>query len=333
LPEEDGIISALPSSMTVASARTPEQVQQIIETAGRGEHGENIVLYEKAFHDEQAAYYDEIFADPLPLAAYYKHLVREQIYSYVKRQRFVVDLCCGTGKSSMPLLEQGVPIVGIDVSRRMLQLYRRKWPGRNLVLIHADASCPPLRQQSCGAIIMIGGLHHIHDQKGCVNRCCDALTIDGRLILHEPLKTGKHSRLAVFLENIYALIDAHRVWAALQRRMGGNVTSPEAASTNDRLDFTPYERPFSSASELVALMPAGIQGMNLRSQGRVSFHDFPPLLQRRWASPLAKFVVWLDHRLSRRSDDGSGDALFAVFQKNEASVDRSRYSQYHRLTP
>jgi ubiquinone/menaquinone biosynthesis C-methylase UbiE len=317
LPEEDGIISALPRSMS-AGEQTPEQVQQLIEASGQGENGRNVVLYEKAFHDEQASYYDEMFADPQPLASYYNHLVREQIYSYVQGQQFVVDLCCGTGKSSMPLLEQGVPIVGIDVSRRMLQLYRKKWPGRNLLLIHGDASCPPLRQQSCGAIIMIGGLHHIQDQNGCVTRCCDALSPDGLLILHEPLKTGKHSRVAVLLENMYALSDFQRVRAALKRRLGRTVTVAQTAtSTSDHLDFTPYERPFSSAGELAALMPPGIRSLNVRSQGLLSFHQFPPSLQRSAASPVAHFVVKLDHYLSATGqDDGSGDAVFAAFQKD-----------------
>jgi ubiquinone/menaquinone biosynthesis C-methylase UbiE len=321
-PEQDGIISALPVGM-IEAVDTPEQAQRLIEQSGQGEHGKNIVLYEKAFHDEQAAYYDEMFADPQPLASYYKHLVRRQIYSYVKGQRFVVDLCCGTGKSSMPLLEQGVAIVGIDVSRRMLQLYRKKWPGKNLLLIHADASCPPLRRESCGAIIMIGGLHHIQDQEGCVTRCCDALTDDGTLILHEPVQTGKRSSLARLLENVYAAADPHRVWGALQRRIGRRGPSSNVASSGEgHLDFTPYERPFSSSAELAALMPSGIRAVDVRSQGQISFHEFPPLLQRRAAAPLARLVVRFDDYLSSRHDDGSGDALFAVFRKDVASYEK-----------
>ena len=113
---EDGIISALPASMD-PNPKGREQIQSVIETTGPGEHGERVVQYEQAFHDEQAAYYDRLFADPLPLLAYYKRLISHQIYSHVKRRPFVVDLCCGTGKSSLPLIEKGIFVVAVDVSR------------------------------------------------------------------------------------------------------------------------------------------------------------------------------------------------------------------------
>src|ERR1035437_3725885 len=217
MPQEDGIISALPARMEAVS-QNKDSIKKVIDTSGPGQHGETIVLYEKAFHDEQAAYYDKLFANPLPLSEYYKRLVRHQIYSYIRRQqqRCVVDLCCGTGKSSMALVERGLLVVGLDVSREMLRVYRQKCKeNANLILIHADASHPPLRKGSCDAITMIGGLHHIQERAECVASCCDALAANGLFILHEPLQTGKTSKIAVLLENFYALTDPGRVWAAV----------------------------------------------------------------------------------------------------------------------
>ena len=77
LPEQDGIISALPHAMP-AAAGDKEQIRSAINAAGPGEHGESVVRYEQAFHDEQAPHYDGLFADPLPLRDYYQHLVRNQ---------------------------------------------------------------------------------------------------------------------------------------------------------------------------------------------------------------------------------------------------------------
>src|SRR5712692_6876785 len=91
-PGGDGIISALPASME-ADEQSKDQLRMAIDAAGREEHAGKIVLYERAFHDEQAPYYDTLFADPLPLGKYYEWLVRRQIYSYVPHQPFVVDLC------------------------------------------------------------------------------------------------------------------------------------------------------------------------------------------------------------------------------------------------
>jgi ubiquinone/menaquinone biosynthesis C-methylase UbiE len=202
-----------------------------------------VVLFEKAFHDEQATYYDEIFADPRPLREYYSRLVRRQIYEYVRSHAFVVDLCCGTGKSSWPLVQQGMPVIGVDVSREMLRAYRRKGYGSpRLILVHADASRPPLRPAACGAITMIGGLHHIPDRAASVRHCCRSLMPGGILILHEPLKTGSTSEAAILLQNLYVLSNPGRVWKSIKRRLGMKSSQPQAES--DAISyFTPYENP------------------------------------------------------------------------------------------
>jgi ubiquinone/menaquinone biosynthesis C-methylase UbiE len=317
VPEADGIISALPKRMS-AERQDKDTIKKIIDTAGAGDHGETIVLYEKAFHDEQAAYYDKLFANPLPLSEYYRRLVRRQIYAHVRGRSSVVDLCCGTGKSSMPLVERGMLVVGMDVSREMLHVYRQKCDAqgrKNVILIHADASHPPLRNGSCEAITMIGGLHHIQERAESVNACCQALAENGLFILHEPLHTGKTSGIAVFVENLYALADLPRVWRALKRRLGLKVMPPAAAEAME--DFTPYEKPFRSAAELEELIPPGMRTLVLRSQGLLGFREFPGYLQARAGRLAAAVVVWLDAILAgNHRTEWLGDALFAVFQKS-----------------
>ena len=51
----------------------------------------------------------------------------------------ILDLGTGPGTLLLAALDlwPNSTGVGIDVSRRMLQLYRKKWPGRNLLLIQA----------------------------------------------------------------------------------------------------------------------------------------------------------------------------------------------------
>jgi ubiquinone/menaquinone biosynthesis C-methylase UbiE len=311
-PEADDIISALPAAMTRGN-QTKDQIQAVIDATGPD--AAEVVLFEKAFHDEQASHYDKLFADPLPLREYYKRLVRRQIYSYVHRKTFVVDLCCGTGKSSMPLVERGIWVIGVDVSREMLRTYRRKASGyENLILVQADASHPPLRPNSCGAITMIGGLHHIPDRPGSVSHCCKSLAPGGILILHEPLKTGTSSMLAVLLEDLYAVTNPARVWKAIRRRLGTKLPSPPQAAAP--CDFTPYERPFTSSTELLDMLPPEVHAVVLRSQGLLSFREFSPYLHGNIGVPFAKLIVTLDNVLSKRSGTNwSGDALFAVLEK------------------
>ncbi len=320
VPADDGIISALPSDLQRPDTNK-EQLQALIDAGGAPDtQTQNIVLYERAFHDEQAAYYDRLFADPLPLQDYYRHLVRDQIYDCLRNVPFIVDLCCGTGKSSAPLIDRGLTVIGIDVSREMLRVYRKKSGGKpNPILIHADASRPPLRKNSCVAVSMIGGLHHIPDQAGSLQCCCDALADGGLLILHEPLKTGQVSTLARLVENLYAVTDPVRVWGALRRRLGLRSRQRSAANATQAAapaDFTPYEHPFTSADELLAELPRNMRTVLLRSQGGLSFRQFPPYLQTRFGHPLAAAIVRLDDWISRtRRSDWSGDALFGVFRK------------------
>jgi SAM-dependent methyltransferase len=313
-PDADGIISAMPSAMA-HPAIDKDQLQGVIDAAGPGQHGETVVLYEQAFHDEQAPHYDGLFADPLPLRAYYQNLVQNQIYGYLKDVPFTVDLCCGTGKSSAPLADKGLVVIGIDVSREMLRVYRRKHPGANPILIHADASRPPLQRDSCRALSMIGGLHHIPDREGSLQSCCDALADGGVLILHEPLKSGQTSRLSKALENIYALADLPRVWGAIRRRLG--LGARHTAAVKEEIpDFTPYERPFTSMGELTSAMPREMQPVTLRSQGALSFREFPRYLQTAIGRPIAWSIVRLDQWLVTPSSS-AGDAVFAVFQKRQ----------------
>jgi SAM-dependent methyltransferase len=317
-PDSDGIVSAMPRSMMVGQ-RKKEEIESAIGVEGVGDRGSNVVLYEEAFHDEQAHYYDELFADPLPLAAYYKHLVQDQIYSEVRDRRVLIDLCCGTGKSSLPLIENGVPVVGIDVSREMLRAYKRKCDHKGLadvLLIHGDASNPPLRSQSCGAIAMIGGLHHIRDQAGSIASCVQALAPNGLLILHEPLKSGKTHPASVFLENLYAVLDLRRLWRAVRRRLGFQPhAAPAITGSQEMLDFTPFEMPFSSPSDLTALLPGNVQVVTMRSQGCLCFREFPSTFQNWIGRLLAPIVVHIDDALSAKNKDWSGDAIFAVMRK------------------
>jgi ubiquinone/menaquinone biosynthesis C-methylase UbiE len=313
--QSDGVISALPKGLEELR-QSKEEIQDSIDSGRSGT--DSVAMYERAFHDEQAAYYDRLFADPQPVRSYYKWLVRNAISAQVRNCEFIVDLCCGTGKSSIPLAEAGLPVVAVDVSREMLRAYKRKCAQRglsNVVFIHADASLPPLRPNSCPAITMIGGLHHIHEQAACVNVCGSALQPGGVLVLHEPLKSGCTSSLARMLSTVYTYMDLPRVWRAVRRRLGAN-PAPAPAANETLCDFTPYEKPFSSARELNALMPDYLSVVVLRSQGSLSFRELPPMLQNSAGSLIAAVIVRIDAWLSSREQNNwSGDAIFGAWKK------------------
>jgi SAM-dependent methyltransferase len=323
VPDVDGIIDALPSQLE-RPALDKDKLRQAIETGTVQAHDESVVLYERAFHDQQAAYYDKMFGDPLPLRLYYRRLVAVEIFRLVRSCPFVIDLCCGTGKSSAPLIGRGLTVIGIDVSREMLRGYRAKFPSPlNPILIHADASRPPLQPGSCRALMMVGGLHHIPDRAASLRACCESLTEEGMLILHEPLKTGRKSRTGLLLDNLYAALEPSRVWFAVARRVGIAGNRPPRAdqpSEEQRLEFTPFERPFTSPTELIDEVPSSMRSVVLRSQGDLSFRTFPRALQSWVGHPLAAFIVRVDDWIAKgRGIHASGDALFAVLRKHTSA--------------
>jgi ubiquinone/menaquinone biosynthesis C-methylase UbiE len=280
---------------------------------GTARSANEIVLREAAFHDEQATYYDEMYCDPEPIHSYVRHLVRRHLYPHYAGAPFVVDLCCGTGKGSLPLLELGVPVVGIDISLEMLRAYARKAKDRNLLLIRADASNPPLAPQSCSAIQMIGGLHHIPNREACVRNCCAALAPGGAYIVHEPIQTwtrGPHPMLRP-LQNLDAITNPARVFRAILRRLHMRRPSPPAA--DERLYVTPDERPFTSAEELTAMLPPGMRIAEIQSRMQVTDWPFGPHLQPFKAA--ASAVVMLDDWLSHRERRWRGHAICGVFQR------------------
>jgi len=136
--------------------------------------------------------------------------------------------------------------------------------------------------------------------------------------LHEPLKTGRTSRLTMLLENLYALADFKRLSKAIRRRLGlRQKTNMRALKELAVPPFTPFERPFTSPEELVALMPREMETIVLRSQGLLSFQEFPPRLSGTTGVALALLIVALDDWLSKNEHPNwSGDAIFAVCKKS-----------------
>ncbi len=70
----------------------------------------------------------------------------------------VLELGVGTGRLALPLLERGIPVVGIDLSRKMLDLSRAKGMDR---LVVGDACQLPFRPQSFDAVLAVHVLHLI----------------------------------------------------------------------------------------------------------------------------------------------------------------------------
>lgn len=73
-----------------------------------------------------------------------------------------LDLCCGQGNVAEALAARGGKVVGVDFSRTMLELARKRMPGG--VFVQADVQNLPFHDTEFDAVISNVGVCHIPDQ-------------------------------------------------------------------------------------------------------------------------------------------------------------------------
>jgi SAM-dependent methyltransferase len=77
----------------------------------------------------------------------------------------VLELGVGTGRIAVPLLERGINMLGVDMSRKMLDQSRAKGLAR---LVQGDVCCLPLRPKSVDAVLAVHVLHLIENLRAVV---------------------------------------------------------------------------------------------------------------------------------------------------------------------
>ena len=71
----------------------------------------------------------------------------------------IVDVCCGTGLASRPLIENQFPVTGIDVSQPMLDIARSRFP--DATWVSGPAETLPFAAGSFDAAISAQAFHHV----------------------------------------------------------------------------------------------------------------------------------------------------------------------------
>ena len=74
---------------------------------------------------ELAKYYDMISQKYVPYKKHFK-FIEGALEKYGKKVKRILDLACGTGTHSVYLARKGYDVVGIDISREMLNIAREK---------------------------------------------------------------------------------------------------------------------------------------------------------------------------------------------------------------
>jgi SAM-dependent methyltransferase len=101
----------------------------------------------------------------------------------------VLDVGCGLGRATIPLLRAGCTVTGLDISAVTLDALGERV--RRLGLENGfSAICSAIEhfdvRQSFDLVIGRGILHHIEDPPSALSRLTDALLAGGRLVFMDP---------------------------------------------------------------------------------------------------------------------------------------------------
>lgn len=99
----------------------------------------------------------------------------------------VLDLGCGRGRFTVPLARISEIVIAVDISRRMLELVRRKRSEfnnlRNVLFVVADLQYLPFRDNCADMINSIGTLVHISNPQKAINEFQRVAAIGGKVLV------------------------------------------------------------------------------------------------------------------------------------------------------
>jgi SAM-dependent methyltransferase len=187
----------------------------------------------------------------------------------------VLEAMCGSGQSTGFLLERGARVTGLDISPAMIASFCKRWP--QCEAVEASVLESGLPAGSFDAILVVGGLHHVHPGvKGAMREFARLLAPGGTLSFVEP-HTGSLPDLA------------RRLWYKADRSFLPN----EAA-----IDVPRLARDFAADFELLRVEHHGGPGYLLVLNSLI--FRIPHAWKRFYAPPLIRLDRLLDPLQGRR---------------------------------
>jgi demethylmenaquinone methyltransferase / 2-methoxy-6-polyprenyl-1,4-benzoquinol methylase len=141
----------------------------------------------------------------------------------------ILDICCGTGDMTMALLrhrpQDAQPILAADFARGMLARGARKFAGRAVTVLEADALQLPLRDQSLDLIVTAFGFRNLANYEAGLREFHRVLKPGGQLGILEFSEPGG------LLGKAYAVY-FRRVLPAIGRLICGRQSDANGAPYN-----------------------------------------------------------------------------------------------------
>ena len=158
------------------------------------EHYDRIIAeYDRHYGDETSREYRRVF------------IYEPMFHGIELRGTHVLEAMCGSGQVTEFLINRGAHVTGLDISCEAIATFRDRWP--NCAAICASLLDAALPEGAFDAVVVIGGLHHLHphvDQ--AIQKIERTLRPGGSFCFVEPHRGS--------------LLDwARRLWYRLDRRM------------------------------------------------------------------------------------------------------------------
>lgn len=135
--------------------------------------------------DHLAARYDAWYATAV--GAWADRRETEAIFRLLalKSGERLLDVGAGTGRIALAAARRGAVVVGVDPSRAMLGVARRRLADRSVALLRADATRLPFADGSFEAAVAVTLLCFAADPAAVLREIARVLRPDGRLVLGE----------------------------------------------------------------------------------------------------------------------------------------------------
>jgi len=96
----------------------------------------------------------------------------------------VADLGCGSGAFTKLLRRRGYRSIGLDISPKLIELGRRKYPG--IEFLEGDVERLPFPDASFDGVLLAGIVHHFPDPSRCAAEVFRVLRPGGRFVAFDP---------------------------------------------------------------------------------------------------------------------------------------------------